>query len=252
MPPLVKVNKEERNYIDSYSYTHYNYLRSGLSSRLKQEHFEIALTITRTDFRKKSVIDFGCADGAFLPSLSRYFSNVLAIDNNPDFIDAANRLKDVLNLENVRCLTNRDLSFEQLKSQIGPTIDYGIIFLMEVIEHVGEHGLKQHKSRLKFLKEVSTLIKPGGRIIISVPIMTGLPFLLQRVGLQLFGLQREKYTFRELLCAVFNQTSSLEEQYTGYHKGFNHTEFEKSLEGAFEIEKKITTLVQRIYVLRSR
>ena len=71
-------NSENYEYIP---YSEYNFFKPGFSSLIKKLHFEIALRLTRKYFYKSSAIDFGCADGIFLPSLSKYFKSVLAISN---------------------------------------------------------------------------------------------------------------------------------------------------------------------------
>src|SRR5262245_40899173 len=79
---------EGYSYIDrTSSYAEYNYLRPGFTSRLKYEHFELALRLTRRYFHTCNVIDFGCADGIFVPSLSLYFNKVAAVDKRRDFVN---------------------------------------------------------------------------------------------------------------------------------------------------------------------
>jgi len=58
------------------SYTSHNYLKPWIYSALKIRHFEAALYLTKEYFHKCNVIDFGCADGVFLPSLAKYFNKV--------------------------------------------------------------------------------------------------------------------------------------------------------------------------------
>ncbi|MEA1998642.1 MAG: class I SAM-dependent methyltransferase [Euryarchaeota archaeon] len=87
-PPSVSL--EEISYWKEFkTYSEYNYLRPGIASQIKRRHFEICLKLMSRWFHKANVIDFGCADGYFLPSLANYFDRVVAIDKNPDFIRVA-------------------------------------------------------------------------------------------------------------------------------------------------------------------
>ena len=66
----------------SATYTKYNYTKQGIASFLRVRHFEHALRLTREHLCEFNAIDFGCADGPFLPSLSGYFRHVVAIDRD--------------------------------------------------------------------------------------------------------------------------------------------------------------------------
>ena len=116
-PELVKVSGYSY-YKDYYSYTHYDYLQPGVASLLRLMHFEYALRLTKEYFHKADVIDFGCADGPFLPSLSKNFNHVAAIDRNSDFLKIASELVNTMQLDNVKLICNSDMAANMLKTQI--------------------------------------------------------------------------------------------------------------------------------------
>jgi len=93
-------------------------------------------------------MDYGCADGSFLPSLSKYFNNVFAADINPDLIGEATILKREMKLDNVKLLCTKDLSFEETKKAVGDT-KYDIVYILEVMEHVGENGSTMYDDKKK-------------------------------------------------------------------------------------------------------
>ena len=91
------------------TYTEYDYLTPGIASFLRTGHFEYALRLTREYFHKCNVIDFGCADGPFLPSLSRYFNHVVGVDMRPVDVQIAEKVIGAAGLSNVEVVCNRGL-----------------------------------------------------------------------------------------------------------------------------------------------
>lgn len=196
------------------TYSEYNYLRPGVASFLRARHFEYALRLTKEYFHKCNVIDFGCADGPFLPSLAKYFNSVVAIDENPEFVDLASKVVSVAGLKNVKLICNRDLTLDGVKSRIGSE-RYHILYLLETLEHVGDKS-NLWRSKVNFVKELSDLIGETGIIVISVPTMVGIPFLVQRLRLFLLCADREPISKTNLIRAsFFNDTSDLEKQWRG-------------------------------------
>jgi 2-polyprenyl-3-methyl-5-hydroxy-6-metoxy-1,4-benzoquinol methylase len=231
------------------SYTEYNYLKSGIASLLRRRHFEYALQLTKSYFHKCNVIDFGCADAPFLPSLSKYFNYVVGIDEWPDFVALASKISP--NYVNTEIIDNKDMSMDELRLKLSR--QYHILFLLETIEHIGDKD-NPWKSRVDFIDSLFKLIDKDGIIVMSVPNMVGLPFLLQRVGLFLTGAKRGKLSASELVKAVlFNDTITLEKRwYDGTHLGFNHMKLEPYLKEKFNIIEKKDILFQVIYVMSRR
>src|ERR1035437_6268263 len=97
------------------TYSQYNYLTPGIGSFLRTRHFEYALHLTKKHFGNCNVIDFGCADGPFLPSLSKYFNHVLGVDSNPQFVKLAEKLVETSQLTNVEVLCNSRLTLEDAR-----------------------------------------------------------------------------------------------------------------------------------------
>jgi 2-polyprenyl-3-methyl-5-hydroxy-6-metoxy-1,4-benzoquinol methylase len=233
------------------TYSHYNYLLPGISSYIKLLHFEAALRFSREYFHGCSAIDFGCADGIFLPSLSNYFKHVLAVDIRPDFVDESEKLVKNLNLNNVTVICNQNMSLSELRKSIQNK--FHIIFLLETIEHIGEKN-HLHESKVDFLKALFQLIEPGGHIILSMPKMVGPMFLLQRLGLSLLGSPREESNFIDLLRAGFlYNVDNLESQWKpSAHLGFNHVKLLKLVTNEFHIEKKRDIGFQVLWMLTEK
>lgn len=245
--PPVKVTLEGYTYNEKYaSYSDYNYLQPGITSLMKIRHFEQALNLTQKFFHNVNVIDFGCADGPFLPSLSKYFNHVLAIDINPRKIKFSSKLANIMNLKNVELLCNDTMTFDDVKSKTS-NHKYQILYLLETLEHVGDI-YNPWESRIDFIRELFNLIDEDGIIIISVPNMIGISFLLQRVGFILLNVKRDKISLTDLLkVTLFNDTTNLEKEWQGGHFGFNHKKLEYYLKKEFTILKRKNIIFQVLY-----
>jgi 2-polyprenyl-3-methyl-5-hydroxy-6-metoxy-1,4-benzoquinol methylase len=220
-----------------------------MASRLRIRHFEEALKMTSERFHNANVIDFGCADGPFLPSLSKYFNHVVGIDNNPAFIKISAKVVETMHLNNVKLIGNDNLTFDAVKSRIAGE-KYQILFLLETLEHVGDKSALW-ESRVKFIRELFSLLDEKGIIILSVPIMVGASFFLQRLGFLLLNVKsQEKVSTTDLFKAsLLNDTTNLEKMWHGGHLGFNHKKLERYLKKNFKILEKKNITFQVIYKL---
>lgn len=233
------------------TYAEYNYLRPGIASSIRLRHFELCLSMTRDYFNDFNAIDFGCADGVFLPSLSKYFKYVAGIDRRRDFINISSIVAKSLNLKNVDLICNDDKSMSDVKALL-PHQPYHVAYILEVLEHVGERE-RPWESRVSFLMAVADLLDPKGVLVVSVPKMVGPAFLIQRVGLALLGAHREPISWGDMLKAgLFCETTALEQKWDGEHLGFNHVRLEKAMRGRFDILAKKNTIFQAVYMLRRK
>jgi 2-polyprenyl-3-methyl-5-hydroxy-6-metoxy-1,4-benzoquinol methylase len=252
VPKITKV--DGISFLGYHSYSEYNYLQKSLISKIKRRHFEIALNLTSNSFYTTNVIDFGCADGIFLPSLSRYFASVLGIEQESTFVILAQKLIDDLKLTNVKIINNGNLSTEQIKKE-SIEKEYKIIFLLEVLEHFGRDYKTMYEDKIVLLKELFSLIDDDGIIVLSVPKMIGISFFIHHIGLWLFNMQRSKYSLKEFMkAAFFNDTSDLEKYWVPCvtHQGFNHKKLEKYLDKDFIICNKTNDIFQVLYVIKKR
>lgn len=234
------------------TYTSYNYAGGGMAARVKAAHFEAALRVTREHHGRSGVIDFGCANGVFLPALARCFPRVHAVDIRPDMVAVAERVRDELQLDRVTLVCNSDRDFASLARDTRGG-DYRVAFLLETLEHIGEPG-RLYESKTEFLEQVLGLLEPGGIAVVSVPVMVGLPFLVQRLGLWALGLHREAIGRKDLANAVLRRnTDALEPAWTGNaHLGFNHLKLESRLRERFRIVDRRNLIFTQLYVVASR
>ena len=134
---------------------------------------EIALQMTDKYFYKYNAIDFGCADGVFLLSLSKYFNKVVGIDILQGFIKTCKKIIKDLNLENVDVICNENTPITKLKASLLEK-KFKVVFMLETIEHIGDKN-SIWDSKIEFLKDVFTLVEENGVIVLSAPVMTGIP-----------------------------------------------------------------------------
>jgi 2-polyprenyl-3-methyl-5-hydroxy-6-metoxy-1,4-benzoquinol methylase len=249
-PPLDVYRAAGTQYAGGYgTYSEYNYLRPGPAAWIKRLHFETALELTRPYFGG-DVIDFGCADGPFEPSLARHFSHVCAVDRREEFTDLTAALVETLGLAGVDVVCNAGLSMDGLRERLAAEARrYRVLFLLETLEHVGERG-DPGGSRVRFLRDLFTLLDDDGVIVVSVPNMVGLGFAVQRLGLALTGSVREPISAGDFLGAsLLCDTRALARRWDGEHLGFDHTRLEPHLRRAFRVVHKRHIFFQVLYVL---
>ena len=252
VPPPTSVYDETdgRYNSDARTYAEYNYLRPGIAAAIKRRHFDAALQLSRGRAGHTDVIDAGCADGIFLPSLSRYFGRVVGFERDADFARLARRVVERLRLDNVTVLHNPGGTVDELRAAM-PSGRYDLLFLLEVIEHVGtrEH---MYEDKVEFMCEASELLHADGEIIMSVPHMVGPSFLLQRLGLWLTRSRREPISLHDLERAVVHaDTDALEADWEPEkHLGFNHRKLERTMRTHFDLRRRKRLLFQTVYLLR--
>jgi 2-polyprenyl-3-methyl-5-hydroxy-6-metoxy-1,4-benzoquinol methylase len=238
------------NYHASGTYAGYNYFSRWPVSLIKTGHFEAALRLTQDHFGG-TAIDFGCADGYFLPSLSQHFRRVYAVDRQAMLVRHAETVAEQLGLRNVCVIDNAALDWPQLGELLDEPGD--VAYLLETLEHIGVSS-DLYPSKIEFLHGLFTLLRQGGVIAVSVPVMVGLPFLAQRIALRLFRMEREPITFRQLFNAVARrETKTLEASWESWrHLGFNHLELERLMRQEFRILAKQSLGVTQLYTLMRR
>ena len=250
-PPTARAFRErDAEYLPGYpTYTAYNYCGRGLVARVKAAHFESALELTSDLHGQAGAVDFGCADGVFLPSLAHFFPRVYAVDIRPDMTAVAERVQRELELENVQVVCNQDRDFASLAHDTRGG-DYRVAFLLETLEHVGD-ALRLYESKMDLVDGVLDLLEPGGRVVISVPKMTGVPFLVQRATLRLLRMQREEIGRRDLFNAVVRRnTDALEPGWTSAaHLGFNDRKLERYLRERFRVTASRNLGFTQVFVI---
>lgn len=250
VPPVEIYQRMGGEYLPGHaSYATYNYCGTGLVARIKRAHFEAALDLTEHLAGRTGAIDFGCADGIFLPTLADRFSPVVAIDDDAAMVASAQAVVTSLALP-VGVLCNAGLSLDELARRLD-TERFGVVFLLETLEHIGV-AEAMVQSRVDFVERLFSIAAPGATIVVSVPNMVGLPFAVQRATLAATGGARESISAMALARAVvLNDVASLESSWSRTrHLGFNHRPLERAMRNSFAEVRKRDLIFSKVYALR--
>lgn len=226
------------------SYAIYNYYGRGPIASAKRARFRRALALG-AKANADRVIDMGCADGILLPSLSKYYQHVVAIDRSQEFVERSLRLVQALKLPNVKVLCSAGISTNELCGRIGT--GFRLMFLLETIEHVGVQP-NIWESKIAFLQDCFALLEPEGQIVISVPKMVGMIMLFKNLLQRSLRLGHDNLTYRQLFrSAVWRDTDDLEPLWDGHHVGFNHLKLDHHLARAFVIHERSESAISVFY-----
>jgi SAM-dependent methyltransferase len=169
--------------------------RSWLIAWSHRRRFESALRLAAR-FAGGRVLDYGCGDGTFLAMLMRG-------PNPPATAVGAETAESLV----TDCRTR--LSIPNLSFVLLPELEqaqhrgaYDAVVCMEVLEHVVELD--------RVLDSLVGLLAPGGSLLISVPVETGLPLLLKQSVRRIAGWRgighypgTTPYTWRVLVAGLF-------------------------------------------------
>jgi SAM-dependent methyltransferase len=203
--------------------------------------FELALDLAKSAEGKR-LLDYGCGDGSFLALLlqsgvrpSEMVGAELALDL---VVDCRQRLGST----GITFLGLADLDTRAPES-------FDVIFCMEVLEHVPAVD--------EVLERMARLLVPGGRLVISVPVETGLPLIVKQVTRRVAGWRgigdypgSESYRPMEWLPSLFagprqhiQRKVHLHADGTGFHdhKGFNWMALRERLRAGFVVEQVLAS-----------
>ena len=227
--------------VDAVVHGHYAekqlHCRSSVIAFSHRARFQKALDLTGADPQGR-LLDYGSGDGTFLGLLGDRFAASVGADIAADQVaDCRRRFSAVPNV-----------SFCELRDLAAPehSAAYQVVTCMEVLEHCPKPAVASA------LKDIARLVAPGGTIIISVPIETGLSFLLKYAVRTVAGWRRlsdyrhyERYGIGDALRMIFATADTRVPRpvYSGggfdfhSHYGFNWREIEQDVRAAFTIER---------------
>jgi len=196
------------------NYSQSNYLsKSKLRNWVHTQPLRIVLSMIQS--RKYGrILDAGCADGIFLPTLSQLCEELYGCDISQKYLDEIN----------TDALGNVKLSVEDIHKTTFPDNFFDLVVCLETLEHV--------QSPHKAIAEIRRIMKENALGVISVPIEIGCPVFVKQLGRLLLGYGRRyrtEYTFTKLMGAVMKKPDTeYHNQHLG-HKGFDYRQIIRHL-----------------------
>ena len=204
--------------------------------------FDTALSLAR-GFAGKRILDYGCGDGTFL-------ALTMMNDAAPASAVGAELLVHIVDECRQRFRREPRMRFVQIASLDSPEhiTGYDAVFCMEVLEHVFDWEPE--------LARLSRVLAPGGTLVISVPVETGVPVVIKQIVRTIAGWRKigyypgtTPYTWRELVSAVFaGRTQHIERRVLDFgdgpcrdHKGFNWRVLLERLRKQFDVARVVAS-----------
>lgn len=214
--------------------------KSWLISWSHRSRFQVALQLAE-QFSGKTLLDYGSGDGTFLAMMMNTsnapMTAVGAEVNTRVIADCRERFGQIPHLSFIDVTALEESKHEGA---------YDGIVCMEVLEHMLDPRV--------LLRKFARLLSPSGKLLISVPVETGLPLLVKQSGRRLAGWRgigdypgTTSYTFAELVKSLFasSKRQHIDRPMLKHavgdavhdHKGFNWMLLKKELERDFSIER---------------
>ncbi len=215
--------------------------KDWLISWSHRSRFETGLELARR-YQGDRVLDYGCGDGTFLAMLMsdalRPREAVGAEAHASLVSDCRDRLPED---ERLRFILADDLDTAEHRGA------YEVIFCMEVLEHVVDLDT--------VIRRIDNLLSESGKLVVSVPVETGLPLLVKQTARRVAGWRglgdykyTSRYTLKEYCASVLAGARQHIPRpvYGGEgglpyhdHKGFNWMLLKRRLSDTFEIESTL-------------
>ncbi len=206
-----------------------------------RRRFETALALA-APYAGRPLLDYGCGDGTFLAMARGAFPGSVGLEVDPGLVENCRSRLDGSGAGDLRFL----LATESDGLAAGT---FGIVLCTEVLEHCPPEAVERVLSRMH------RLAAPDARVIISVPVETGLPLVVKQVARAVAARRvstdyrhRERYRPREFLRMLAPGERTVVERpvyesefapgipnrYHG-HKGFNWRAMRRRVDQTFRV-----------------
>lgn len=207
-----------------------------------RRRFETGLRLARAYARDGRVLDYGCGDGSFLALLAAGEApprEAVGAELHARLVEDCRR----------RLGAQKNLGFVLIEELDTPRHRgaYDLVSCMEVLEHVIDPVAP--------LELMARQLAPGGRLLVSVPVETGIPLLVKQAVRRVAGWRgigdypgTSGYTLAELWAGLFacHRQHIARPVHTGAggetfhdHKGFNWMRLRETLADMFQLEKTL-------------
>ena len=191
--------------------------------------------------RGEALLDYGCGDGTFVAMVHERFGRIVGAD--VDVGQTADCARRMGSLGNVRFMLVRDLGGDH-------DGQYDVVTCMETLEHCTE------AVQDVVLDDLRRRVRPGGLVLISVPIEIGPTLIAKQVARRVAGWRNlgdykwtERYRWGELLRMTFAGWKTKIERpvhcrvrddpttASHGHKGFNWRTLREKVRGFMTVER---------------
>lgn len=170
--------------------------KSALIRWSHRRRFEVAVAKSAA-FAGKRVLDFGCGDGTYLAMLLESpYAPSSAVGAELDATVVAGNRDRFAGRPELKFALQSDLEHPDQQGS------FDAVVCMECFEHMTEPD--------RYLDMLAGLLRPGGRLLLSVPVETGLPVVFKQVVRRVAGWRKIgdyastlPYTWGELTKSVF-------------------------------------------------
>lgn len=176
--------------------------RSRIVRSLAYARLQAALSFARADPEAR-VLDFGCWEGHFLPSLLGNFREVWGVDDDSgSLVETLPSVSTILQVARKLCESEAGAAPRLgLVKATGvrlpfPTGYFDIVFCLDTLAHIVP------PARRPVIAELSRVTRAGGQMIVSLPIEIGPVLLLRQMMRALTRKQRDVYSVGDALRSV--------------------------------------------------
>ncbi|MGA9836949.1 MAG: class I SAM-dependent methyltransferase [Gemmatimonadaceae bacterium] len=131
-----------------------------------RRRFEMARALAAA-YQGRSLLDYGCGDGTFLAMMHADFPDSIGVEVDPGLVTAC--AQQFGHLGGLRFLLTS-------AADALPAGSVGVIVCTEVLEHCPTDAVDVALARMR------RLVAPDGRVIVSVPVETGLPLIVKQAA----------------------------------------------------------------------
>ncbi len=161
------LDESEQGRLDEAGFPAYSH-RNPFINYLFWQRLHKVMNYVETSAPYEHILDFGCGSGVMLPFLSGISKQVTAFD--VDLIPLQRVQKYIPLAENVKVLDAAQTRLNDLPAQ-----SFNLVIALDVLEHV--------KNLAETVRQIFTLLKPGGRLVVSGPTEN----ILYQIGRKLAG-----------------------------------------------------------------
>lgn len=157
-----------------------------------------------------TAVEIGCGEGYLMPTLSKHFNKVVGVDKSEKMLNSARKFFLFPNTDYL----NDDITFPhctQLTKE-----KYNWIICLETLEHIRQWDIA--------LYNMSKMLLPGGKILLSIPVEIGFSLLAKEIVRYFSYGKGSGWQLNYFIRKVAGSKSTINRENYGSHMGFDYRE----------------------------